>query len=108
MANCAYCGVLFEAKRADARYCSDKCRVTANRNKSDRLNVTPVTDNVTDKPANFGMDNCECRHCRAVKSNKSNHILNHGQYKPAGELAPGELNRVALPGDVDYVGIQEA
>ena len=31
MVKCEYCKQLFEAKRADARFCSDKCRVTANR-----------------------------------------------------------------------------
>ena len=43
---CENCGEEFEAKRADAKYCSAKCRVAANRN-----NVTDnsVTDNVTDK-----------------------------------------------------------
>lgn len=28
---CGKCGTLFEAKRADAKYCSDTCRVLANR-----------------------------------------------------------------------------
>lgn len=51
MNNCNQCGKDFEAKRADAMYCSAKCRVTANRNNAqdvtDKLNVTSVTDNET-------------------------------------------------------------
>ena len=66
------------------------------------LNVTP--DVIPDKPANFGQPNCECKHCQSVRSNKSNHVLNHGPHKSASELSLNELNRVALPGDVDYRG----
>jgi len=57
-----------------------------------------------DKPANFGQPNCECKHCQSVRSNKSHNVLNHGPHKPASELSLNELNRVALPGDVDYRG----
>ena len=32
-------------------------------------------------------------------------VINHGQYKRAGELASNEINRVSLPGDVDYRGV---
>ena len=44
MAKCKNCGNEFEGKRADAKYCSDVCRVIFNRN----IKVKPVTDNVTD------------------------------------------------------------
>ena len=30
---------------------------------------------------------------------------NTGPYKPAAELARGEVNRVSLPGDADYTGV---
>jgi len=40
---CNNCNKEFISKRADARFCGDKCRVTFNRNKKS------VTDNVTDK-----------------------------------------------------------
>ena len=106
MAKCANCGGLFEAKRLTAKYCSAKCRKLAFRKVS-----VPADKNAKDRtlrPANFGQPDCECMHCRAVKSNKSNHVLNHGPYKPASELKPNELNRVALPGDVDYRGIKHA
>lgn len=42
---CIVCNNEFEGKRAGAKYCSDKCRVTNNRNKPDEINVTLVTDN---------------------------------------------------------------
>jgi hypothetical protein len=52
---------------------------------------------------NFGQPDCECHHCRNNRKSGSKKVLNHGPYKTAGELAENELNRVALPGDVDYV-----
>ncbi len=45
MAECKNCGNEFEGKRADAKFCSDVCRVIFNRN----IKVEPVTGNVTDK-----------------------------------------------------------
>jgi len=59
-------------------------------------------------PANFGLENCECLHCRANKSSGNKHIINHGIWKPASKLAANELNRHSLPGDVDYVGVCNA
>lgn len=58
MNKCTQCGVGFEAKRADARFCSAKCKMQFIRNKrnikcnksvtDNDLSVTNVTDNVTD------------------------------------------------------------
>ena len=53
-------------------------------------------------PDNFGQPDCQCKHCQGVKTNSSKHLINHGKYKKASELAANELNRVSLPGDVDY------
>jgi hypothetical protein len=58
-------------------------------------------------PANFGQPDCECMHCRAVKSNGLKVRLNHGPNKTASQLDLNELNRVALPGDPDYVGVAQ-
>ena len=103
---CEHCKTDFEAKRADARYCSAKCRVTANR-VADKCNT--VTDNkcnkpavVTDKPANYGLEDCQCMHCTSARANKSKNTINHGPYKQFGRLEAKEVNRVALPGDIDY------
>ena len=41
---CSVCNTEFEG-RSDAKYCSSKCRVAANRNKDVELSVTSVTDN---------------------------------------------------------------
>ena len=46
MAKCKNCGHEFEGKRADAKYCSDICRVIFNRN----ISVESVTVSVTDNP----------------------------------------------------------
>lgn len=54
-------------------------------------------------PANFGQPDCECKHCKQARMNKSKLVINHGQYKPRDQLAANEVNRVSLPGDVDYV-----
>ena len=56
MAICEHCNKAYEAKRASSRYCSDKCRVSANRVSvtNDGLSVTvsvtdvSVTDNIAD------------------------------------------------------------
>jgi len=65
-----------------------------------------VTPCVTPKyPSEYGLPGCACMMCRAKRSNKSNAIINHGPYKRADRLSPNELNRVPLPGDIDYSGI---
>ena len=105
---CNQCNEEFEG-RAGAKYCSTKCRVKANRNKTDGVSVTDVTDKlsvtVTDKPANFGQPDCECRHCRNNQASGGHKVINHGPYKTAFELGQHEINRVSLPGDVDYKGV---
>ena len=104
---CIVCNGVFEAKRADAVYCSAKCRKAGSRVKCDNKCDT-VTDNtasiVTDNslPANFGQPDCQCRHCQSNRASGSKFILNHGPYKRSAELAGNEFNRVSLPGDVDY------
>lgn len=46
MANCAYCGGLFEAKRSTAKFCSDKCKLAYHR---DKVSVTNDTlNNITE------------------------------------------------------------
>ncbi len=57
------------------------------------------------KPANYGLDDCECQHCKTNRVNGNKHTINHGAYKSANELGEHELNRVSLPGDVDYTGV---
>lgn len=94
-----------------SKYCSGRCKVAYNRNKLKAESVTDVTETVpvtvddvtADKPANFGESNCDCWHCKKVKG--SVYTLNHGPHKSSQELAIHELNRVSLPGDVDYDGV---
>ena len=52
-------------------------------------------------PVRYGMADCKCRHC---KLDKGKHKINHWAYKIAHELEKNEINRVVLPGDVDYKG----
>jgi hypothetical protein len=68
------------------------------------------TEGMTSKalPANYGQPDCQCKHCRQNRANKSKLVINHGDYKKASELADNEVNRVTLPGDVDYEGITNA
>ena len=53
-------------------------------------------------PDNYGQDDCQCRHCHQNRYQGLKHLINHGAYKTAGELASNEINRVTLPGDRDY------
>lgn len=55
---------------------------------------------------NYSQPDCECMHCRANRANGNKHAINHGPYKPHYQLAKNELNRVALPGDPDYIGVE--
>ncbi len=47
---CIQCGTEFESKRKTAKFCSDLCRVTANRNKDSVTNDTLKEDSVTEPP----------------------------------------------------------
>ncbi len=61
-------------------------------------------------PANFGQPDCQCRHCqnsRVARPHRGHWSLNHGHTRQPEELADNELNRVAMPGDIDYVGSPE-
>ena len=95
---CIVCGTVIEG-RGDKQTCSTKCRVTLNRRKDD---VT--LSDVTLKPANYGQSDCQCKMCQSTRSRANGRLINHGPWKSAGELAANEVNRVPLPGDVDYVG----
>ena len=70
----------------------------------DNMTMTPegLKENV---PDNYGQPGCKCRHCANAAKSKSGNILNHGAYKPAGQLGYKEINRVSLPGDADYDGV---
>jgi len=56
-------------------------------------------------PANFGQPDCQCMHCQQNRRSKHPRVINHGDYKLANELVANEINRVSLPGDVDYEGV---
>jgi len=95
------------SRRRQQRYRESQKRnatVTPERNVTDKSVTRNATPIIEDLPANFGQDDCECRHCRNNRAKGSPHTLNHGPHKLAGALSKNELNRVALPGDVDYKG----
>lgn len=74
------------------------------------ITVTDVTDNkrnsvTVTKPANFGLHDCQCMHCKQNRGGGNKLIINHGQFKHIGQLSGNEVNRQTLPGDVDYVGV---
>ncbi len=56
-------------------------------------------------PRNFGLPDCECKHCQQNATTVYKFEINHGAWKPASQLGKNEFNRVSLPGDVDYVGV---
>lgn len=72
----------------------------------DKLSVTGVMTPEglkSEVPANYGQPDCECRHCQQTKVRRERGlVLNHGKYKMMNELDADEINRVSLPGDVDY------
>ena len=73
------------------------------RPKTEKQFMDAVRDIV--KPANFGRPDCECKMCEQKRIHGGTHTLNHGAWKPSHLLDKNEWNRVAYPGDVDYVGV---
>ena len=97
-----------EANRERARRYRAKHKGVTHRPESNAQSVTPEQGTVTPEgraqsvPANYGQPDCECYHCRNNRKSGSKLIINHGAYKTAAQLADNEVNRVSLPGDVDY------
>ena len=53
-------------------------------------------------PENYGLENCVCKDCQLNRASGNKRIVNHGKYKDVSQLADNEINRVSLPGDIDY------
>ena len=104
--NCEQCGLEYDAKRSTSRFCSDKCKVSFNRNKVTVTTDNPVTlsDVTLTRHTYTGGSDCGCGMCKNKVVNKSSKIINHGPWKSASELKENEINRVPIPGDVDYEG----
>ncbi len=60
---------------------------------------------LTALPANFGEPDCQCTHCKNNRTHTQQLDINHGAWKPADRLGKNEINRVTLPGDIDYEGV---
>lgn len=134
--HCWNCGGLipFSTGKRKRHYCNDTCRIAYKRKteqtKSEHPKPNTQSESVTNgyyvggddgavkapinnigKPANFGLPDCECKHCQSNRANNANRatenklIINHGAYKTSEQLAKNEVNRVSLPGDVDYEGV---
>ena len=112
MKECVNCGKEHDRR---GKYCSDSCKQAAYRNtqtvtkqtvtRPESVTVPKIQDTPEFSIPNFGQPDCECMHCRQNRRQGNHHIINHGPYKPASALSQKELNRVSLPGDVDYVGV---
>ena len=99
---CRNCGKEFNPLRKTQQYCSRACQL---RKPCATIAQQPIAQAPAQRlPANFGQPDCPCQHCQQLRTNKSKYVLNHGEYKPADELGPDELNRVGLPCDADYIG----
>ena len=124
---CLHCGTETESTgKRPKKYCSDKCRMAYKRTNEQitneqitneqpkkrteetntlETNTLEEVANEHNVPDNYGQPDCECRHCANAAKSKSGNVLNHGAYKPAGQLGYKEINRVSLPGDADYDGV---
>ncbi|KKN19410.1 hypothetical protein LCGC14_0946210 [marine sediment metagenome] len=115
MAKCEICG----KDSGKGRTCGSTCRSKLARSVAKAtvtdatvISATPVDATVDDGlkgakvlPDNYGLEDCQCRHCQNNRAKGNKHVLNHGKWKPIEELGANELNRVSLPGDVDYTGV---
>ncbi|KKL47717.1 hypothetical protein LCGC14_2332710, partial [marine sediment metagenome] len=89
------------------KYCSGACRAKQSRKAhahAGKAHEVKRTVEAHAKPVNYGEPDCECKMCETNRANGNKHVINHGQYKRAKQLTSKELNRVTLPGDVDYEG----
>lgn len=117
-----------------AKYCSDACRKAYKRTQdkkrteqtdsfqkaltevvSDKIENASAIANPLEplelmrgKPANFGKVDCDCGLCKSNRATGSRKKINHGPWKDVTELEQDELNRVTIPGDVDYRGVAHA
>ena len=103
MATCEQCGTVYEAKRADSRYCGPACKQAAHR-LTVTLTVTNANRNTPDPVTaipGFGTPTCQCKMCQGSASPTA---INHGPIMDAQHLHDNgfKRNRVALPGDLDY------
>lgn len=134
MAKCEQCSKDYESKRSTSKYCSSLCRKLAFHNKDAKprnakdenansgtlrqpSELEVVEDFATagtmtpeglklEVPANYGTPDCACKHCQTERSKAGGRrLINHGAYKDRNQLADKEVNRVSLPGDVDYDGV---
>ena len=117
MNECRVCGKEISDR---ATTCSTACRV-----KLSRQSVTSVTGqsvtlgSVTVDAAqsvtpldmsrlveDWAGPDCQCGHCRNARRHEHSRKLNHGTWLSAEQLEVSDYdgNRVAIPGDVDYVG----
>ena len=99
MATCRQCGKVYEAKRADSRYCGPACKQAAHRltvTNAKRNTVEPVT-----AIPGYGTPDCQCKMCQGSTDRTEN---NHGPWMTPDDLARCgyKRNRVSLPGDQDY------
>ena len=103
MNKCKVCGKDSGKGRTCGPTCRSKlARSVANATVSDATVKKATVDATVKRPEGFGQADCQCQHCRNNRAGGSKHIINHGKYKTAAELGANELNRVSLPGDVDY------
>jgi len=89
MAICKQCKAEFEAKRADALYCSSQCRKTANRDANRAVTDKSVTDNVSQ--INLEL----CQHCGELldKIEYLEYVLKAREVRGHSDADYGEVNK---------------
>jgi hypothetical protein len=121
MSKCEICG-----KECNGKTCSGSCRAKLSRRTRTkaahatsaqlkgeqthrRNSIQPGKTEMAEGqlPANYGQSDCQCQMCQGNRSKVRPLTINHGDWKPASQLAKGEANRVPLPGDIDYHGAAE-
>ena len=91
MSYCEQCGQQYEAKRSTSKYCGASCRKLAFQVSVPKLSVPEVSENAK----TLHEINCEARGVNACNT----------VWLPPQDLPPHTVNRVSLPGDIDYKGV---
>ena len=91
MATCEQCGTVYEARRADSRYCGGPCRAAAA-----RLSAREAQEMLSARAdpraliPGFGTPTCQCKMCQASASPTT---INHGLIMDAQHLHDNGFNR---------------
>jgi endogenous inhibitor of DNA gyrase (YacG/DUF329 family) len=105
---CLNCGKEVESKGTKpVKYCSNRCRMIYKRTERTEQTNKPIANEQVniEMPLNYGLDDCQCIHCKQCRGNELDVTLWHDTKPVVIVAGVTPLKRVSLPGDIDYKGV---